>query len=123
MEYKNLCEERLKQLKLAQEFLRDFENSQKCNQNVRFYERNRAWNCLQEMIKEYRSQIDAFGKLFDRIHVIQGVLLEQISDEEIVYYLRYISAHIPAYILLREGEKEFAERMFCWLGQGNHYLR
>lgn len=123
MEYRNPCEKRLKQLKRAQEFSKDFENAQKCNQNVRSYDRNHAWNCLQEMIKEYRPQIEAFGKLFDGTCVIHGVLLERISDEEIAYYLQYISAHIPAYVLLREGEKELAERMFHWLGQGNHHLR
>ena len=49
------------------------------------------------------------------MRVVYGVPLEQFSDTHIQNQLQYIANHIPVYVLLREGEKELAKRIFQWL--------
>ena len=68
--------------------------------------REQAWACLQDMIKEYAVQIDTFGSLIDGVHVTHGVPLDQFSDRNIQDHLWYLMRHIPVYVLLKEGQKE-----------------
>ena len=67
------------------------------------------------MIQEYGSQIDTFGIWVDGVSVVYGVPLEQFTDLDIQIQLQYMSRHIPAYVLLREGEKESAKRVCRWV--------
>lgn len=67
------------------------------------------------MLREYAVQIDTFGFWVDGVRLIKGVTLESLSDQVVQTQLKYISQHIPAYVLLKEGEKELAKRMCEWL--------
>ena len=113
--YQDEYEKASEQVKTAAEFARDCCNITRCENTLRNFERGRAMACLQDMIREYGSQIDAFGIWVDGVRVVNGVPLEQITDLEIRIQLQYVSRHIPAYVLLREGEKELAKQVCQWL--------
>lgn len=118
--YQSEYEKALEQVKTAVEFAEDCGNITRCENALRNFERGQAMACLQDMIREYGSQIDAFGIWVDGVHVVNGVPLEQFTDLEIRIQLQYVSQHIPAYVLLREGEKELAKRVCRWVdGMGN----
>lgn len=120
--YQSEYEKALEQVKTAAEFARDCSNITRCENTLRNFERGQAMACLQDMIREYGSQIDALGIWVDGVRVVNGVPLEQITDLEIRIQLQYVSQHIPAYVLLREGKKELAKRVCRWLdGMGNVY--
>ena len=113
--YRNEYEKALEQVKTAVEFARDCSNISRCETNMRYFNRGQAMACLQDMIREYESQINTFGLWIDGVRVVYGVPLEQFSDTHIQNQLQYIANHIPVYVLLREGEKELAKRIFQWL--------
>lgn len=113
--YQSEYEKALEQVKTAVEFVRDCNNITRCENTLRNFERGQAMACLQDMIREYGSQIDAFGVWVDGVRVVNGVPLEQFTDLDIRIQLQYVSQHIPAYALLREGEKELAKRACQWL--------
>ena len=117
--YQDEYEKALEQVKTAVEFVKDCSNITRCENALRNFERGQAMACLQYMIQEYGSQIDAFGIWGDGVRVVNGVPLEQITDLEIRIQLQYVSRHIPAYVLLREGEKELAKQVCRWL-DGTH---
>ena len=120
--YRNEYEKALEQVKTAVEFARDCSNISRCEINMRYFNRGQALICLQDMIREYESQINIFGLCIDGMRVIYGVPLEQFSDIHIQNQLQYIASHIPVYVLLREGEKELAKRICQWLdGSGSIY--
>ena len=113
--YQDEYEKALEQVKNAVEFTGDCSNITRCENALRNFERGQAMACLQDMIREYGSQIDAFGIWVDGVRVVNGVPLEQFTDLDIWIQLQYVSQHIPAYVLLREGEKELAKRVCRWL--------
>ena len=113
--YRNEYEKALEQVKTAVEFVRDCSNISRCETNIRYFTRGQAMACLQDMIREYESQINTFGLCIDGVRVVHGVPLEQFSDIHIQNHLQYIASHIPVYVLLREGEKELAKRICHWL--------
>lgn len=118
--YQSEYEKALEQIKTAVEFAEDCGNITRCENALRNFERGQAMACLQDMIREYGSQIDAFGIWVDGVSVVYGVPLEQFTDLDIQIQLQYMSRHIPAYVLLREGEKELAKRVCRWVdGMGN----
>ena len=117
--YRNEYEKALEQVKTAVEFARDCSNISRCETNMRYFNRGQALTCLQDMIREYESQINTFGLWIDGVRVVYGVPLEQFSDIHIQNQLQYITSHIPVYVLLREGEKELAKRLCQWL-DGSH---
>lgn len=120
--YQDEYEKALEQVKNAVEFAGDCSNITRCENSLRNFERGQAMARLQDMIQEYGSQIDTFGIWVDGVRVVYGVPLEQFTDLEIRIQLQYVSRHIPAYVLLREGEKELAKRVCRWLdGMGNVY--
>ena len=113
--YQSEYEKALEQIKTAVEFAEDCGNITRCENALRNFERGQAMVCLQDMIREYGSQIDALGIWVDGVRVVNGVPLEQITDLEIRIQLQYVSRHIPTYVLLREGKKELAKRVCRWL--------
>ena len=113
--YRNEYEKALEQVKTAVEFARDCSNISRCETNMHYFNRGQAMTCLQDMIREYESQINTFGLWIDGVRVVHGVPLEQFSDIHIQNQLQYIASHIPVYVLLREGEKELAKRICQWL--------
>ena len=117
--YQSEYEKALEQVKTAVEFARDCNNITRCENTLRNFERGQAMACLQDMIQEYGNQINAFGIWLDGVRVVYGVPLEQITDLEIRIQLQYVSRHIPAYVLLREGEKELAKQACRWLDGAN----
>mgnify|MGYP004673877079 FL=1 len=120
--YQSEYEKALEQVKTAVEFAKDCSNINRCENALCNFERGQAMACLQDMIREYGSQIDALGIWVDGVRVVNGVPLEQITDLEIRIQLQYVSRHIPTYVLLREGEKELAKRVCRWVdGMGNVY--
>lgn len=120
--YQDEYEKALEQVKNAVEFAGDCSNITRCENALRNFERGQAMARLQDMIQEYGSQIDTFGIWVDGVRVVYGVPLEQFTDLEIRIQLQYVSRHIPAYVLLREGEKELAKRVCRWLDRmGNVY--
>lgn len=117
--YRNEYEKALEQVKTAVEFARDCSNISRCETNMRYFNRGQALTCLQDMIREYESQINTFGLWIDGVRVVHGVPLEQFSDMHIQNQLQYIANHIPVYVLLREGEKELAKRICQWLDESH----
>ena len=113
--YQSEYEKALEHVKTAVEFVQDYNNIIRCENTLRNFERGQAMACLKDMIREYGSQIDTFGTWVDGVHVVYGVPLEQFTDQDIWIQLQYVSRHIPAYVLLREGEKELAKRVCQWL--------
>ena len=104
----------LERMKTATELAHDFDNYMRCDDVLRHYERTKAWNCLQDVIREYRQQLEFCG-LFEGIRLYSDVQLAQVSDQEICAQLRYIGLRIPAYVLVRESQKELAKRICEWL--------
>ena len=118
--YRNEYEKALEQVKTAVEFAKDCSNITRCENTLRNFDRGQALICLQDMIREYESQINTFGLWIDGVRVVYGVPLEHFSDMHIQNQLQYIVNHIPVYVLLREGEKELAKRICQWLdGSGS----
>lgn len=113
--YRDEYEETLERLKKAAELAKDYANVSRCESNLRYYNREQALACLQDMIREYAAQIDTFGFMVDGMQVIRGVPLEQFTDTHIQAQLRYLIRHIPAYVLLREGQQELAKQICQWL--------
>ena len=105
----------IERMQSVAELAKDYNNKKRCEENLQHYNRERAWMCLQDMLREYAVQIDTFGFWVDGVRLIKGVTLESLSDQVVQTQLRYISSHIPAYVLLKEGEKELAKRMCEWL--------
>jgi hypothetical protein len=120
--YRNEYEKALEQVKTAVEFARDCSNISRCEANLRYYNRGQALVCLQDMIREYAVQIDTVGFMVDGMQVIRGVPLDQFTDDHIRAQLQYLIRRIPAYVLLREGQKELAKQMCQWLDQGKHNM-
>ena len=118
--YRENYDQTIERMQSATELAKDYSNMKRCEENLQHYNRERAWMCLQDMIREYESQINTFGLWIDGVRVVHGVPLEQFSDTHIQNQLQYIASHIPVYVLLREGEKELAKRICQWLdGSGN----
>ena len=113
--YQKNYDKTIERMQSAVELAKDYSNMKRCEENLQHYNRERAWACLQDMIREYAEQINIFGRLFDGKYVIWGVIPETKSDDDIKNDLLYISSHIPAYVLLKEGEKELAKRVCEWL--------
>lgn len=115
--YQSEYEKALEHVKTAVEFAQDCNNIIRCENTLRNFERGQAMTCLKDMIREYGSQIDTFGTWVDGVRVVYGVPLEQFADLDIWIQLQYVSRRIPAYVLLREGEKESAKRVCQWLDE------
>ena len=78
--YRNEYEKALEQVKTAVEFARDCSNISRRETNMHDFIRGQALTCLQDMIREYESQINTFGLWIDGVRVVHGVPLEQFSD-------------------------------------------
>ena len=113
--YQKNYDKTIERMHSAMELAKDYSNMRRCEENLQHYNRERAWMCLQDMLREYAVQIDTFGFWVDGVRLIKGVTLESLSDQVVQTQLRYIGLHIPAYVLLKEGEKELAKRMCEWL--------
>ena len=118
--YRESYDKTIEQMQSAVELAKDYSNMKRCEENIQRYNRERAWTCLQDMIREYAEQINIFGRLFDGKYVIWGVIPETKSDDDIKNDLSYIGKHIPAYVLIKEGEKELAHRIGKWLDGKSH---
>lgn len=112
--YTNDYNKVLERMKTAIELTRDICNYERCRQTAIQYDRTEAWNCLQDMVSEYREQIKILG-LSEGICLYGNVQLAQVSDQELCVQLRYIGSRIPAYVLVRESQKELAKRICKWL--------
>lgn len=113
--YQKDYERTLERVNSAVELTKDCGNISRCEFNLQHYNRGQALACLQDMIREYAPQINEFGFLVDGMQVVEGVPLEQFTDEHIQTQLRYLIRRIPVYVLLREGQKELAKRLCQWL--------
>ncbi|MBP3589570.1 MAG: hypothetical protein J6J61_03250 [Muribaculaceae bacterium] len=113
--YRENYDKTIERMHSAMELAKDYSNMKRCEENLQHYNRERAWMCLQDMLREYAVQIDTFGFWVDGVRLIKGVTLESLSDQVVQTQLRYIGLHIPAYVLLKEGKKELAKRMCDWL--------
>lgn len=108
----------LERLKTGLDLAKDYRHMQLCIQNLQQYNRRQAWNCLQDVIQEYHEQITIIGGL-EGIRLYSDVPLGTISDEELRSQLQYFGQRIPAYVLVREGEKELGKQLHEWLKQQN----
>ena len=113
--YREDYDKTIERMKYAVDLAKDYSNMKRCEDNLRCYDRANAWVCLQDMLREYAVQINIYGKLFDGKYVIWGVVPESKSDDDIRTDLSYIARHIPAYVLIKEGEKELAKGICEWL--------
>ena len=118
--YRECYDKTIERMKSAVELAKDYSNKKRCEENLQHYNRERAWICLQEMLREYAVQIDTFGLWVDGVRLLKGVTLENLGDQVLQIQLRYIYSHIPVYVLFKEGEKELARRVCEWLDNCTH---
>lgn len=104
----------LERVKTGLDLAKDYANMQRCSRNLQQYNRLQAWNCLQDVIREYHDQIAIIGG-FEGIRLYRNVPLASVSDEELRSQLQYFGQRIPAYVLVREGQKELGKRIHEWL--------
>ena len=102
----------LERLKSAQEFADDYAAYIKCYRLVEQFERVKAIELIQSLIKRYQSQINQFGFLVDGVCVVSGVNYDDMSDLQIKDQLVYIGQRIPVYAFIREGEDKLANDWF-----------
>lgn len=112
--YTNDYNKVLERMKTAVELAHDLDNYERCRHALQHYERVEAWHILQGLIREYFRQIEICGSL-EGIRLYGNVQLAQVSDQELCTQLRYIGLRIPAYVLVRESQKELAKRICEWL--------
>lgn len=115
--YRNDYNKTLERIKTARELSRDFDNLQKCDQVLREFDRGQAIAVLNDVILDYSGFINTYGFLFDGVCVIKNIPLFQISDDALMGQIRYLMQHIPAYVLIREGEKELAKKINNWINR------
>lgn len=113
--YRNDYERTLERIKTASELSKDYSNMKKCDSLLNNYDRLIAWEGLQNLLREYGSQINFFGRAVDGVKLYQNVPLDSISDDELKNQLIYLRRHIPVYVLIRESESELAKRIWSWL--------
>ena len=105
--HQNEYDKSLEYVKTAVECIKDYQNIKRCEQSVLQFTRENAWQCLQDMIREYWAEINVFGALFDRVIVEYNIDPKCKTDDEIQNQLIYIAQHIPLYVLMRKGEEEW----------------
>jgi hypothetical protein len=113
--YQNEYDKSLEYVKTAVECIKDYQNIKRAEQNVLQFTRESAWQCLQDLIREYWAEIEVFGALFDNIIIYRNVDPKTYSDDEIKRQLTYIAQHIPLYVLMRKGEEELAKKICKWI--------
>lgn len=104
----------LELVKTLAELEKDYRNQQRCAFNLRCFDHDRAWDCIQDIIKEYRAQIEYFGWR-ENVRLYPNVSKVQVSDESLQQQLMYLGARIPTYVLARESDKELAKKINEWL--------
>lgn len=117
--YQNEYNRAIEYIKTAADCLKDYRNIERCEQNVCYFARTAALQCLQDMIREYSAQINSFGFLVDQVTVNYHVQIDSMSDESIKNQLAYIARHIPIYVLIKKGEEEVAKKIGGWLIEKN----
>lgn len=113
--YRNDYNKTMERIKTAGELSKDFENLQRCDKVLREFDRGQAIAVLNDVILDYSGLINTYGFLFDGVCVIKNVPLFQISNDALMVQIRYLMQHIPAYVLIREGEKELAKKINNWI--------
>ena len=104
----------LELVKTLAELEKDYRNQQRCAFNLRCFDRDQAWDCIQDIIKEYHAQIEYCGWR-ENMRLYSNVPKAQVSDTELQKQLMYFGARIPTYVLARESNKELAKKMCEWL--------
>lgn len=104
----------LELVKTLAELEKDYRNQQRCAFNLRCFDRDQAWDCIQDIIKEYHAQIEYFGWR-ENVRLYPNVSKAQVSDESLQQQLMYLGARIPTYVLARESDKELAKKINEWL--------
>lgn len=113
--YQNEYDKSLEYVKTAVECIKDYQNIKRAEQNVLQFTRESAWQCLQNLIKEYWAEIQVFGAIFDNVTLYRNVDPKVLSDNELKRQLTYIAQHIPLYVLMRKGEEELAKKICQWI--------
>ena len=93
-------------LKNELELARAYDNMKRCEQILSGYDRYAAWQCLQDMIKEYWFQIEQLN----RVPIIR-VALDQLSYDYIKEQIADIVRNIPIYFLIRKVNEEINKRI------------
>ena len=96
----------IEKIKFDVELARACDNIKRCEQILSNYDRYVAWQCLQDMIKEYWLQIEQLNSA----PIIRATLY-QMSDENIKGQIAYIANHIPIYFLMRKVNEEMNKRV------------
>lgn len=113
--YQNEYEKSLEYVKTAVECIKDCQNIKYAEQNVFQFTRESAWKCLQDLIREYWTEIEVFGAQFDNVRIYRNVAPKALSDDELKRQLMYIAQHISLYVLMRKGEEELAKKICKWI--------
>lgn len=103
----------MERLHTISELTKDLYNYEHSMQLLQRYSREESWNWLQQIICEYREQIELCG-LVEGMR-INNVLLSQLSDQDMQCQLMYFARRIPIYVLVRESKKELAKQIVKWL--------
>ena len=89
-------------------------NLERCISNIKNYNRIKAWDCLQDMISQYSTEITTFGILVDGTCIIYNVDFNSLSDDWIINQLNYISNRILFYALIREWFDNTVRITYKW---------
>jgi len=112
--YTNQYNETIEKMKTSAELTKDYRNSKRCEQVLRQYDRESAWECLQDMLREYKKQIEACSPFRERT-LLSNVSSEDYSDNSIWGQIAYIYQRIPVYVMLRDGKKDGVKHLCEWL--------
>lgn len=117
--YQKEYEKTIELMKTAIDCSKDYDNMKRCERNIREYYRPAAWQCLQDIIREYWTQIEFFGFLIDGKTIVENLDPFSRSDDQIRDDLIYLARHIPVYVLMRKGEETLAKKICEWLSGNN----
>ena len=78
--YQKSYDKTIERIQSAVDLAKDCSNMKRCEENLRHYNRERSWACLQDMLREYAVQIDTFGFWVDGVRLIKGVRLPLLYD-------------------------------------------
>ena len=99
----------IEQMKTSIELIKDFDNIDRCIFNLNNFDRLRAWDCLQDMIREYGPQMEILENILSGSEAIRPAQIHEFSNKSLYRQIKYICDNIPAYAALKKGQEEIAK--------------
>lgn len=107
----------IEQMKTSIELIKDFDNIDRCIFNLNNFDRLRAWDCLQDMIREYGPQMEILENILSGSEAIRPAQIHEFSNESLYRQIKCICDNIPAYAVLKKGQEEIAKNLYIWINR------